>query len=99
MVIHFFLVFSLIVNSPTLNDNNKKVGIWNLTTLFHCNKIHLYCIINLYIVSELKNLSRNRSNCVTIKSCLFGTVKLIRKTAKSDFIYNGKEIIFDGEYS
>lgn len=43
-------------------------------------------VLNLYIVSELKNLSRNRSDGFTIKSFLFGTVKLMRKTVKSDFI-------------
>lgn len=43
-------------------------------------------VLNLYIVSELKNLSRNRSNGFTIKRFLFVTVKLMRKTVKSDFI-------------
>ena len=35
-------------------------------------------------------------NCL-LKICLFGTVKLVRKAINSKFIYNGREIWFDGE--
>ena len=33
----------------------------------------------------------------SLKNCLFGTVKLVRNTIKSKFIFNGNGIAFDGE--
>ena len=45
--------------------------------------------LNLYIVYELRNSPRNPTNNFPLKSCLFGTVKLVRNTIQSEFIYNG----------
>ena len=56
-------------------------------------------ILNLYIVYELNNWPRNPTNNLTLKNCLFGTVKLVRNAIKSKFTYNDQEIAFDGERS
>ena len=45
--------------------------------------------MNLYLVYELDNCSRNPSTDFTVKICLFITVKLTRNPIKSEFIYNG----------
>ena len=50
-------------------------------------------ILNLYIVYELNNPTNN----FTLKNCLFGTVKLVKNTIKSKFIYYGCGIAFDDE--
>ena len=54
-------------------------------------------ILNLYIGYELNNQPRNPSNNLTLKNCLFGTVKLVRNADKSKFTYNDRGIAFDGE--
>ena len=59
----------------------------------------LYCIVNLYIVYESNNWPRNPTNNFSLKSCLFGTVKLVANAIKSKFSYNGRGIAFDGEGS
>ena len=56
-------------------------------------------ILNLYIVYELNTWSFNPINNSIPKSCLFGTVKIVRNTIKSKFTYNGRGIIFDREGS
>ena len=54
-------------------------------------------ILNLYIVYELNTWSRNPTNNFTLKSSLFGTIKLTRNADKSKFTYNGRGIAFDGK--
>ena len=44
-------------------------------------------------------MPRTPTNDIPLKSCLFGTVKLLRNAIKSTFIYNGRGIEFDGEGS
>ena len=39
------------------------------------------------------------TNNLTLKCCLFGTVKLVRNAIESKFTYNGWGITFDGEGS
>ena len=56
-------------------------------------------ILNSYIVYELNNWPRDPTNNVTLKNCLFGTVKLVRNGIKSKFTYNGWGIPFDWEGS
>ena len=46
-------------------------------------------IINLHIVYELNTSQRNSNTNFTLKSCIFGTVKLTRNADKSKFTYNG----------
>ena len=53
--------------------------------------------MKLYIVYELNTCPRNPTNYFTLKSCLFGTVKLVRSAIKSKF--KGRGIAFDGEVS
>ena len=59
----------------------------------------LYSNFILNLVYELNTWPRNPINNFTLKSCLFGTVKLVRNTIKSKFTYNGRGIAFDGEGS
>ena len=51
-------------------------------------------ILNAYIVCELNNWSLNHINNFSLESCLFCTVKFIRKKIKSEFTYNIWEISF-----
>ena len=46
---------------------------------------------------ELNNWPCNPTNNFPLKSCVFGTVKLVRNTIKITFTYNGQGITFDGE--
>ena len=41
--------------------------------------------LNLYIVYELNNRSRNPSNNFNLKNCSFGTAKLTRNAIKTKF--------------
>ena len=43
-------------------------------------------MLNLYIVCELNNWSINPNDNITLKNCLFGTVKLIRYADNNNFI-------------
>ena len=54
-------------------------------------------ILNLYIVYGFNDWLRNHINTFTLKSCLFGTVKLTRNADKSKFNYNGPGIAFDAK--
>ena len=56
-------------------------------------------ILNSYIICKLNTWPSNLTNNFTLKYCLFGTVKLVRNTIKSEFTYNGRRIAFDGEGS
>ena len=56
----------------------------------HCSRYSNF-IFNICIVYKLNTWPRN----LTLKSCLFGTVILIRNAGKSKFTYNFKEIAFD----
>lgn len=38
----------------------------------------------------------NTSNDITLKNCLFSTITLRRNKIKREFIYNDREIAFDG---
>ena len=42
--------------------------------------------LNLYIVHELNDWSRNPTNSFTLNNCLFGTVKLTRNSDKGNLI-------------
>ena len=57
------------------------------------------CILKLYIFHELNIWPRILANSFTLKYCLLGTVKLVRKVIKSKFTYNGQGIAFYGEAS
>ena len=54
---------------------------------FSGKKVFLHCIVA--IVYELNTWPRNPVNNFSLKSCLFGTIKLVRNTIKSKFTYNG----------
>ena len=56
-------------------------------------------VLNLYIAYELNTWPHNIVNNFTLKNCLSGTVKLVKSTIKSKFVYNGQEIAFDREGS
>ena len=79
--------------------NNKVILMFNNSVLVQKGSSSLYItfILNLFIVYELNNWPRNPSNIFALKSCLFGTVKLVRHTIKSKFTYNGQGITFDEE--
>ena len=91
------------------NLANGRV-IWKLTTCLAAKKF-LFFMLNLHIVYELTIPNKQifsgkllvglcgQSNSFPRKSCLFGTVKLVRKRIKSKFTYNGWRIAFDGEGS
>ena len=76
----------------------------NLTILFSVlvqknSSLFSNFIFNLYIVYELNNWPRNPTNNFSLENCSFGTVKSVRNTIKSKFIYNRRGIAFDGEGS
>ena len=50
-------------------------------------------ILDLYIVYEINNWPINCSNNLTLKNCLFGTVKLLRNAIISKFPYNAQGIV------
>ena len=56
-------------------------------------------ILNLYIFHKLNTWSRNPTNNISLKYCLFGTAKLTRSGGKSKFDDNAKGIAFDGKSS
>ena len=56
-------------------------------------------ISNLYLDYELDTSQCNPTNNFPLKSCLFGTVKLVRNTIKSKFISNGRGIACGRECS
>ena len=56
-------------------------------------------ILNLYIFHELNTWSRNPTDNISLKNCLFGTVKLTRSGGKSKFDDNARGIAFDGKGS
>ena len=56
-------------------------------------------VLNLYIAYELNTWPHNIVSNFTLKNCLSGTVKLVKNTIKSKFIYNGQGIAFDREGS
>ena len=56
-------------------------------------------ILNLYLFHELNTWSRNPTNNISLKNCLFGTVKLTRSGGKSKFDDNARGIAFDGKGS
>lgn len=51
--------------------------------------MYSYFILNLYIIYELNTWPCKPANNFLLKCCLFDKVKLVRKTIKSDFTYNG----------
>ena len=51
-------------------------------------------ILNLYIIYEYQS-ECNPSNNFALKNALLETVKLVRNTVESKFIYNGSGIAFD----
>ena len=59
----------------------------------HCS-LYSNFIFNICIIYKLNTWPRDPTN-FTLKSCLFGTVILIRNAGKSKFTYNCKEIAFD----
>ena len=61
--------------------------------------MHSSLILNSYFTYKLNTWPSNPANNFTLKYCLFGTVKLVRNTIKSEFTYNGRRIAFDGEGS
>ena len=63
------------------------------------SSLHSNFILNLHIAYESNNWLRDSTNNLTLKCCLFGTVKLVRNTIESKFTYNGWGITFDGEGS
>ena len=64
--------------------NGKIILKFNKSVLVQQNSFSLYSIfiLNLYMVYNLNNWSRN----FTFKKCLFGTLKLARNAIKSKFI-------------
>ena len=76
----------------------------NLTILFSVlvqknSSLFSNFIFNLYIVYELNNWPRNPTNNFSIENRSFGTVKSVRNTIKSKFIYNRRGVAFVGEGS
>ena len=61
--------------------------------------LYITSILNLYILHELNTWSCNPTNNISLKNCLFGTVKLTRSGGKSKFDDNAKGIAFDGKGS
>ena len=56
-------------------------------------------ILNLYIFHKLNTSSRSATNNISLKDCLFGTVKLTRSGGKSKFDDNARGMAFDGKGS
>ena len=59
-------------------------------------------LANVRVILNFNNsvlLTRNPTNNLPLKNCLFGSVKLVRNTIKSRFTYNGRGIAFCGEGS
>ena len=54
-------------------------------------------ILNLYIVYGLDTWPRNPVTNFTLKTCLFGTVKITKNAGKSKCIHNVQEIAIDGK--
>ena len=82
------------------NLANGRVNIrFNTSVLVQESFYSLYSnlFLNLYIVYEFNNWPPNPTKKFTLKHCLFGTVKLVRKVKKSKFTYNGWGIAFDVE--
>ena len=75
-----------------LKFNNFVLMQKNSSSLLYSN-----FILNLYIIYELHNWPLNTTNNFPQKTCLLVTVKLVRNTVKSKFIYNGWVTTFDGE--
>ena len=69
---------------------NSSVLVQNIFSFLYSNSI-----FNLYLVSELNNCPHNTANYITLKNCLFSTVKLIRNVIKCKFVYNGRGKAFD----
>ena len=63
------------------------------------NSLYGKFILNLNIIYELNDWSRNNynNNNFSLNNCLFGTVRLVRNIIKNKFTYNGRGIAFDGE--
>ena len=79
--------------------NGRVILKFNNSALVQKNSSTLYSnfTLNLYIIYELNKWPRNPTNTFLLKNCFFGTVRLVRNTIKSKFIYNGQGITFDGE--
>ena len=71
--------------------NDKVILKFSKSVLVQKRSFFLYSsfFLNLYIVYELRNWPQNPTNSFPLKSCLFGTVKLVRNTIQSEFTYNG----------
>ena len=67
-----------------LKFNNFVLVQKNSSSLLYSN-----FILNLNIIYELHNWPLNTTNNFPLKTCLLVTVKLVRNTVKSKFIYNG----------
>ena len=81
------------------NLANGRIILKLKSGLVHKNYSSMYSsfILNLYIVYERNNWSRNPTNNFKPKNCLFGTVKLKRNADKNKFTYNDREIAFNGK--
>ena len=80
------------------NLANGKMNLkFNNSVLIQKSFSSLYSnfVLSLYIVQKLNTWPRNAANNFTLKNCLFGTMKLVRNTIKSKFIYNGQEYLMD----
>ena len=78
---------------PTMSNlANGRVNLkFNNSVLVQKRVSSMYSnfILNLHIVYELNTRPRIPANNFTLKSCLFGKVKLVRSAIKSKFTYNG----------
>ena len=87
-------------NSPTLLNQNNRLGV-----IFNCTKQKKLgyahgTVVNIYIVYELKNRSTGNAD-ITVSNGLFGAVKLTKNVNTSNYQYKGYGICFDsgGEFS
>ena len=52
-------------------------------------------IVNVYIVYDLDDSSRNATNNFKFKNCLFGATNVIKNSDKEKYVYSGYRITFD----
>ena len=56
---------------------------------------NLIKIVNVYIVYDLDDSSRNATNNFKFKNCLFGATNVIKNSDKEKYVYSGYRITFD----
>ena len=83
---------SNLVNGKIILKFNNSVLVQNI-----CSSLYSNFNLNLYICYELNTWPSSPTNNITLRNCLFGTVKLTRNAGKNKFTYNGRGIAFDGK--